>query len=113
MYICPNKRTIMIAVKEKQRVCDYETYNFKITNKSNEAKLLIAYLAALPYVEMTEVEDEPSGALSCPYSMEEVNARLDIAERQAAAGLSIDNDEVFRRIKEKFAAEEYELNATI
>ncbi len=99
----------MIAAKEKQRTRDFETYNFRITNKSNEAKLLIAYLAALPYVEMTEEDDEPSEDFPCPYSMEEVNARLDIAEQQAAAGLSIDNDEVFRRIKEEFAEEEYEL----
>ena len=52
----------MRVVKErtKQRVA--ETYNFRITNKSNEANLLIAYLAALPYVEMSEtfVEEEPN-----------------------------------------------------
>ena len=36
--------------------------------------------------------------IDCPYTKEEVNRRLDIAEQQAAAGLSIDNDEVFRRL---------------
>lgn len=34
----------------------------------------------------------------CPYTQEEIDRRLDIAEQQAAAGLSIDNDEVFRRL---------------
>ena len=39
-----------------------------------------------------------ANTIDCPYTKEEVNRRLDIAEQQAAAGLSIDNDEVFRRL---------------
>ncbi|MBO7463073.1 MAG: hypothetical protein J6T96_10815 [Bacteroidales bacterium] len=52
----------MRAVKEKTKQRVVETYNFRITNQSNEANLLIAYLAALPYVEMSEtfVEEEPN-----------------------------------------------------
>ena len=52
----------MRAVKERTKQRGVETYNFRITNKSNEANLLIAYLAALPYVEMSETfeEEEPN-----------------------------------------------------
>lgn len=52
----------MRAVKEKTKQRVVETYNFRITNQSNEANLLIAYLAALPYVEMSETfeEEEPN-----------------------------------------------------
>lgn len=44
--------------------------------------------------------------IDCPYTQEEIDRRLDIAEQQVAAGLSIDNDEVFRMLN----AEENEDN---
>jgi hypothetical protein len=39
--------------------------------------------------------------------MEELNARIDEAERQIAAGLSQDSDEMFRELEEEFAQEEW------
>ena len=42
-----------------------------------------------------------------PYTMEELNARIDEAERQIAAGLSQDSDEMFRELEEEFAQEEW------
>lgn len=42
------------------------------------------------------------------YSINEINERLDLAEQQAAAGMSIDNDEVFRRLNEEFTEDDNE-----
>lgn len=41
-----------------------------------------------------------------PYTMDEINARIDEAERQIAAGLTIDSEEMFRELEEEFAREE-------
>ena len=41
-----------------------------------------------------------------PYTMEEVNAMLDAAERNYEAGLGIPSEEVFRELEEEFAQEE-------
>lgn len=49
-----------------------------------------------------------------PYTMEELNARIDRAESEAAAGLGEDHEEVFRKIRERFAhKKEYEMTAAI
>ena len=46
--------------------------------------------------------------------MEELNVRIDRAEREAAAGLGEDHEEVFQKIRERFAhKEEYEMAAAI
>ena len=44
-----------------------------------------------------------------PYTMEEINARIDQAERESAAGLGQDSEEMFRELEEEFAREEQEL----
>lgn len=44
-----------------------------------------------------------------PYTMEEINARIDQAERDSAAGLGQDSEEMFRELEEEFAREEQEL----
>ena len=41
--------------------------------------------------------------------MEEINARIDQAERESAAGLGQDSEEMFRELEEEFAREEQEL----
>ena len=49
-----------------------------------------------------------------PYTMEELNVRIDRAEREATAGLGEDHDEVFRKIRERFSnKEEYEKTVAI
>ena len=40
-----------------------------------------------------------------PYTMEEINAILDEAERDFEAGLGIDGDDVHRELEEEFASE--------
>ena len=40
------------------------------------------------------------------YTMEEINARIDEAERQIAEGLTIDSEDMFRELEEEFAREE-------
>ena len=44
-----------------------------------------------------------------PYTMEEINERLDQAERESAAGLGQDSEEMFREMEEDFAREEIEM----
>ena len=41
-----------------------------------------------------------------PYTMEEINARIDKAERESAAGLGIDGEDMFRGFEDEFAREE-------
>ena len=57
-------------------------------------------------IDYAKTKDEHQ---TCPYSIDEINTRLDLAEQQAAAGLSIDNEEVFRRLNEEFAEDDSEV----
>ena len=41
-----------------------------------------------------------------PYTIEELNARIDQSERESAAGLGQDSEEMFRELEEEFAREE-------
>ena len=44
-----------------------------------------------------------------PYTIEELNARIDKAEREIAAGLGTPHEEVMRRSREKLARKKQEL----
>ena len=44
-----------------------------------------------------------------PYTMEEINSRIDQAERESAAGLGQDSEEMFREMEEEFMREELEM----
>ena len=48
-----------------------------------------------------------------PYTVEELNARIDQAERESAAGLGQDSEEMFRELEEEFAREELELSEAV
>ena len=41
-----------------------------------------------------------------PYTMDEIRARLEIAESESAAGLGIDSEEMIRELEAEFAAED-------
>lgn len=41
-----------------------------------------------------------------PYTVEEINARIDQAERESALGLGIDTEEMLREMDEEFGREE-------
>lgn len=41
-----------------------------------------------------------------PYTMEEIRARMEIAERESAAGLGIDSEEMIRELEAEFAEED-------
>ncbi|MBR4676489.1 MAG: hypothetical protein IKO99_00645 [Bacteroidales bacterium] len=43
-----------------------------------------------------------------PYTIDEINARIDQSEREMAAGLGQDSEEMFREIEEEFLREEAE-----
>ena len=44
-----------------------------------------------------------------PYTMEEINAMIDQSERNSAAGLGQDSEEMFSELEEEFAREEPQL----
>ena len=46
-----------------------------------------------------------------PFTMEELNARIDRAEAEIAAGLAIDDEDVWRELDEEFAREDAEEDA--
>ena len=49
-----------------------------------------------------------------PYTIEEINARIDQAERESALGLGIDTEEMLREMDEELGREEkLELAATL
>ena len=48
-----------------------------------------------------------------PYTLEELNARIDQAERESAAGLGQDSEEMFSELEEEFAREELELSEAV
>ena len=41
-----------------------------------------------------------------PYTMEEIRSRIDQAERELAAGLGIDSEDVIRELEKEFAQED-------
>lgn len=43
-----------------------------------------------------------------PYTMDEINAMIDEAERESAAGFGQDSEEMFRELEEEFSVENHE-----
>ena len=41
-----------------------------------------------------------------PYTMEEIRARMEIAESESAAGLGIDSEDMIRELEKEFAQED-------
>lgn len=60
-----------------------------------------------PYWDVEEDADEMQPTLK-PYTMDEINAMIDQAEREMAAGLGQDSEEMFRELEEEFAREDME-----
>lgn len=48
-----------------------------------------------------------------PYTMEELNNRIDQAEQESVAGLGQDSEEMFREMEEEFFREELEISETV
>ena len=63
-----------------------------------------------PAVAKGEVTDDEEYPLR-PFTMEELNARIDQAEAEIAAGLGIDDEDVWRELEEEFAREDAEEEA--
>ena len=63
--------------------------------------------SAKPKVRKADEEEYPLR----PFTMEELNARIDQAEAEIAAGLAIDDEDVWRELDEEFAREDAEENA--
>ena len=43
-----------------------------------------------------------------PYTMDEINAMIDEAERESVAGLGQDSEEMFRELEEEFSVENHD-----
>lgn len=74
---------------------------------------MIAYVKSLLAAQQAEQEtaqekDYDEEKLK-PYTMEELHARIDKAEREIAAGLGTPHEEVMRRSREKLARKKQEL----
>ena len=48
-----------------------------------------------------------------PYTMEEINSRINQAEQESAAGLGQDSEEMFREMEEDFVREEVEMSKAV
>lgn len=59
--------------------------------------------------ELTEYAKKKDAHSLKPYTMEEINAMIDQSERDSAAGLGQDSEEMFSELEEEFAREELEL----
>ncbi len=60
-----------------------------------------------PVVEKTEVAEDEEYSLR-PFTVEELNARIDQAEAEIAAGRFVDDDDVWAELDEELAREEQE-----
>ncbi len=60
-----------------------------------------------PVVEKTEVAEDEEYSLR-PFTVEELNARIDQAEAQIAAGLVVSHEDMMREWEEELAREEQE-----
>ena len=56
-------------------------------------------------IKYADFEEEPVK----PYTMEEINAMIDEAERNFEAGLGIPSEDVFRELEKEFEKEEHQL----
>ena len=59
--------------------------------------------------ELTEYAKKKDAHRLKPYTMEEINAMIDQSERDSAAGLGQDSEEMFSELEEEFAREELEI----
>ena len=69
---------------------------------------LITMLADSVKPAVTKKQDSEEHSLK-PYTMEEINARIDQAERESAAGLGQDSEEMFRELEDEFAYNDLEM----
>ena len=88
---CHKKETMSTATLTS--LLDYLTGALTTDNKQ--------WLADHLYQQVQEKES------LAPYTMEEINSRIDQAERESAAGLGQDSEEMFREMEEEFMHEEY------
>ena len=98
LYLClanaKNRRTMSEATLSNLLEYLYETLT--PSDKRWVGERLIKY---------ANYEEEPVK----PYTMEEINAILDEAERNFEAGLGIPSEDVFRELEEEFEKEELQL----
>ena len=92
----------------------WSVYLFLFTFVQNKRLKVIAMKIAAnkahsikPYWDVEEDADEMQPALK-PYTMEEINAMIDQAEREMAAGLGQDSEDMFRELAEEFTREDME-----
>ena len=82
----------------------------KLDNSQKLELMAMLIESVKPAVAKTEEIDDEEYSLR-PFTMEELNARIDQAEAEIAAGLGIDDEDVWRELEEEFAREDAEEDA--
>ena len=104
----------MATTTAKRRTAHPMSYYRKMVQDMDDSQKLelvsIIIDSMRPAVAKGEVTDDEEYPLR-PFTMEELNARIDQAEAEIAAGLGIDDEDVWRELEEEFAREDAEEDA--
>jgi len=89
----------------------------RINKKNQEAKLLLAYLASLPYVEVQEEEDDIDAMpdnfslpIYCPKSVDAIKNHIaDIERKTFVSGKMYDNNDIINESKQMLKRYEHQM----
>ena len=83
----------------------------KDMDDSQKLELVTILIESVKSAVAKAKEDDGEEYSLRPFTMEELNARIDQAEAEIAAGLGIDDEDVWRELEEEFAREDAEEDA--
>lgn len=99
----------MATTTERRRTAHPMSYYRKmVQDMDNSQKLELVSIIIDSMKPAIKADEEYSLR---PFTMEELNARIDQAEAEIAAGLGIDDEDVWRELEEEFAREDAEEDA--
>ena len=112
LYICSvNKKTQedMAPTTARRRTAHPMSYYLKmVQDMDNSQKLELITILAESIKPAVKADEAYSLR---PFTMEELNTRIDKAEEEIAAGKVIDDEDVWRELEEEFAREDAEEDA--
>ena len=101
----------MATTSARQRTAHPMSYYREMVKDMDDSQKLelvsILIDSVKPAVAKAAEADDEEYSLR-PFTMEELNARIDQAEAEIAAGLGIDDEDVWRELDEEFAREDAE-----
>ena len=104
----------MATTTSKRRTAHPMSYYRKLVQDMDDSQKLelvsILIESVKPALAKAKEADDKEYSLR-PFTMEELNARIDQAEAEIAAGLGIDDEDVWRELEEEFAREDAEEDA--